>query len=140
MIEDGEAYVLRPIGRVESSLVEPERAPKQGDEEAPDAWLVLDDEISEGARDLEEGQHIVVLTWLHQAGRDVLVVHPRSDPNRPLQGVFSIRSPARPNPIGLHRVTILAIDGNRLKVSNLEAIDETPVLDIKPVLTGVDER
>lgn len=133
-------YVLRPIGIVESPLVDAAAAPKQGDEGAPNAWIVLRPAVSEGLRDLSVGDEVVVLTWLDRAERDVLVVRPRSDPNRPEQGVFSTRSPARPNPIGLHRVTILSIDGARMLVSNLEAIDRTPVLDIKPVLRGVDER
>lgn len=133
-------YILQPIGVVESSLVDAAAAPRQGDEGAPNAWLVLHPSVAEGLRDLSVGDEVVVLTWLDRAERDVLVVRPRSDPNRPEQGVFSTRSPARPNPIGLHRVTILSIDGARMLVSNLEAIDRTPVLDIKPVLRGVDER
>lgn len=128
--------VLRPIGRVESSLTELADAPKQGDGSVPDAWLAFDDEVSEGLRDLEPGSEIIVLTWLHRASRDVLVVHPRGDPANPQRGVFSTRSPARPNPIGLHRVEIVAVDGTRLQVKNLEAIDGTPILDIKPVRTG----
>ncbi len=128
--------VLRPIGRVESSLTELADAPKQGDESASDAWLAFDDEVSEGLRDLEPGSEIIVLTWLHRASRDVLVVHPRGDPANPQRGVFSTRSPARPNPIGLHRVEIVAVDGTRLQVKNLEAIDGTPILDVKPVRTG----
>jgi tRNA-Thr(GGU) m(6)t(6)A37 methyltransferase TsaA len=136
----GSELLLHPIGRVESPLTDPELAPKQGDEGAPDAWIVLEPGVSMAARDLEKGQDIVVLTWLHQADRAIQVVHPRSDPSRQLQGVFSTRSPDRPNPIGLHRVRLLAIDGNRLKVRHLEAIDGTPVLDIKPVLRGLAER
>jgi tRNA-Thr(GGU) m(6)t(6)A37 methyltransferase TsaA len=136
----GTEFVLRPVGHVQSELTDPALAPRQGDEGAPEAWLVLDAEMSEAARNLEVGQEVVVLTWLHRAERNVLVVRPRSDPSRPEQGVFSTRSPARPNPIGLHRTTITAIEGNRLKVSALEAIDGTPLLDIKPVLREIDER
>jgi tRNA-Thr(GGU) m(6)t(6)A37 methyltransferase TsaA len=136
MTED--AYRLQPIGRVESALIDRSKAPRQGDEGAPDAWLVFDAAVADGARDLEVGAEILVLTWLHAASRDVLRVHPRGDETIPLHGVFSTRSPDRPNPIGLHRVTIIAIDGGRIHVSNLEAIDGTPILDIKPVLDGRD--
>jgi tRNA-Thr(GGU) m(6)t(6)A37 methyltransferase TsaA len=136
MTED--AYRLQPIGRVESVLIDRSKAPRQGDEGAPDAWLVFDAAVADGARDLEVGAEILVLTWLHAASRDVLRVHPRGDETIPLHGVFSTRSPDRPNPIGLHRVTIIAIDGGRIHVSNLEAIDGTPILDIKPVLDGRD--
>lgn len=134
MIKDRD--VLRPIGRVESSLTEPADAPKQGDESSPDAWLAFNDEVAEGLRDLEPGSEIIVITWLHRASRDVLVLHPQGDPANPQRGVFSTRSPARPNPIGLHRVEIIAVDGTRLQVKNLEAIDGTPILDVKPVRTG----
>ena len=127
-------YEVRPIGVVESSLVELADAPRQGDEGAPDAWLVIDPTLYAAMRDLEAGQHVIVLTWLDRARRDVLVTRPRDDPNRPEEGVFSTRSPDRPNPIGLHEVMIVAIDGERLKVRPLEAINGTPVLDIKPVL------
>jgi tRNA-Thr(GGU) m(6)t(6)A37 methyltransferase TsaA len=130
----------RPIGRVESSLTELEDAPRQGDEGAPDAWLVLDPAVTEGLHGLEEGSDVVVLTWLDRADRDVLSVHPRGDTTRPVAGVFATRSPDRPNPIGLHRVTVLAVDGGRLHVSGIEAVDGTPVLDVKPVLGAVDER
>jgi tRNA-Thr(GGU) m(6)t(6)A37 methyltransferase TsaA len=133
-----DAYRLQPIGRVESALIDRSKAPRQGDEGAPDAWLVFDAAVADGARDLEVGAEILVLTWLHAARRDVLTVHPRGDETIPLHGVFSTRSPDRPNPIGLHRVTIVAIDGGRIHVSNLEAIDGTPILDIKPVLDGRD--
>jgi tRNA-Thr(GGU) m(6)t(6)A37 methyltransferase TsaA len=135
-----EQFVLRPIGVVKSTLTDAASAPKQGDEGAPDAWLVFDPAVSEGLRNLAVGDEVVLLTWLDRADRDVLVVQPRNDPARPEQGVFSTRSPARPNPIGLHRVMILAIDGLRMQVSNLEALDGTPVLDVKPVLRGIDER
>ena len=125
---------------MESSLSEPGEAPLQGDEGAPDAWLVLNPAVSEGLRGLQPGTDVLVLTWLDRASRDVLTVHPRGDTERPATGVFNTRSPDRPNPIGLHRVTILAIDGNRVHVRNLEALDQTPVLDVKPVLRAIAER
>jgi tRNA-Thr(GGU) m(6)t(6)A37 methyltransferase TsaA len=127
-------YLLRPIGRVESPLADPDQAPKQGDEGSPDAWLVFDPAVAKGLGDLAPGTDVLLLTWLDRASRDVLAVHPRGDATRPLTGVFSTRSPDRPNPIGLHRVTILAIDGSRVLVRDLEAIDGTPILDVKPVL------
>lgn len=135
-----EQLVLRPVGRVESTLTDAASAPKQGDEGAPDAWLVFDPAVSDALRNLAVGDDVVLLTWLDRSPRDVLVVQPRNDVTRPETGVFSTRSPARPNPIGLHRVTILSIDGLRIQVSNLEALDGTPVLDVKPVLRGIDER
>jgi tRNA-Thr(GGU) m(6)t(6)A37 methyltransferase TsaA len=127
-------HLLRPVGRVESSLVDRALAPKQGDEGAPEAWLVLDAAMAPAARDLRVGDEILVLTWLDRAERDVLAVHPRDDRARPLTGVFSTRSSDRPNPIGLHATEIVAIEGTRIRVRNLEAIDGTPLLDIKPVL------
>jgi tRNA-Thr(GGU) m(6)t(6)A37 methyltransferase TsaA len=134
------AYVIRPIGRVESPLTDPATAPKQGDEGAPAAWLVFERDVSEGLRDLSAGTEVIVLTWFDRAARDVLVVHPRGDTTHPPTGVFSTRSPSRPNPIGLHRVTILSIDGPRMLVRDLEAIDGTPIVDIKPVLGSISER
>jgi tRNA-Thr(GGU) m(6)t(6)A37 methyltransferase TsaA len=133
-------YDIRPIGWVESPLVDRDVAPRQGDEGAPDAWLVLDPTMRPGIRDLDVGTEVIVLTWLDRAHRDVLLVHPRDDQDAPLQGVFSTRSPDRPNPIGLHHVQILAIDDTRIRVRNLEAIDRTPVVDIKPLLGPVGER
>jgi tRNA-Thr(GGU) m(6)t(6)A37 methyltransferase TsaA len=121
-------------------LTDRTQAPKQGDEGAPDAWLVFDPAVSEGLRDLRVGTDVIVLTWLDRARRDVLRVHPRGDPRRPETGVFSTRSPDRPNPIGLHRVAILAIDGTRMRVRNLEALDGTPIVDVKPVLDAETER
>ncbi|MEX2549900.1 MAG: tRNA (N6-threonylcarbamoyladenosine(37)-N6)-methyltransferase TrmO [Nitriliruptoraceae bacterium] len=121
---------------MESPLRDPADAPKQGDEAAGEAWLVLDEAVHEGFRDVEAGSEIVVLTWLHLARRDTLVVHPRGDPEAAERGVFSTRSPARPNPIGLHRVGVVAVEGTRIRVRNLEAVDGTPVLDIKPVAHG----
>lgn len=131
-------YHLQPIGRVESPLLDRGAAPLQGDEGAPDAWLVFDEAVGEGLRDLRPGSEVIVLTWLDRARRDVLSVHPRGDPMNPEQGVFSTRSPDRPNPIGLHRVRIVAIDAGRIRVGDLEAIDGTPVLDVKPILDPFD--
>jgi tRNA-Thr(GGU) m(6)t(6)A37 methyltransferase TsaA len=131
---------VRCIGRVESPLVHRAEAPRQGDEGAPDAWLALDPAVAPAVRDLEAGQEVLVLTWLDRADREVLVVHPRDDPDRPPTGVFSTRSPDRPNPIGLHRVQVVAVEGTRLRVRHLEALDGTPVLDIKPVLGPIGER
>ena len=130
------AYEIRPVGHVESPLVDRASAPKQGFEGAPQAWLVFHPDVTEGIRDLAVGAEIFVLTWLHQARRDVLAVHPRDDPRNPETGVFSTRSQDRPNPIGLHRVTIAAVDGLRVLVRDLEAFDCTPILDVKPVLAG----
>lgn len=129
-------YEIRPIGYVESPLVDRATTPKQGFEGAPQAWLVFDSEVAEGIRDLAVGTDVFVLTWLHQAERGVLAVHPRDDPRNPETGVFSTRSQDRPNPIGLHRVHIAAIDGTRVLVRGLEAFNGTPLLDVKPVLPG----
>ena len=129
-------YEIRPIGHVESVLDDRDTAPKQGFEGAPDAWLVFYPDVAEGIRDLAVGAEIYVLTWLHQAQRDVLALRPRDDPRNPETGVFSTRSQDRPNPIGLHRVHIAAIDGPRVLVRDLEAFDGTPIVDVKPVLAG----
>jgi tRNA-Thr(GGU) m(6)t(6)A37 methyltransferase TsaA len=133
-------YEVVPIGRVESSLREREQAPRQGDEGAPPAWLVFEPRVTGGIRDLRVGDRIVVLTWLDRSDRDVLLTRPRDDPARPETGVFSTRSPDRPNPVGIHRVRILAVEGVRIRVSDLEAIDGTPIIDVKPVLHPVEER
>jgi tRNA-Thr(GGU) m(6)t(6)A37 methyltransferase TsaA len=119
---------------VESPLVDLRTAPKQGSEGAPEAWLVFDPEMRDAMSDLQPGDEAFVLTWLHRAERDVLRVHPRDDRSNPERGVFSTRSSDRPNPIGLHRVEVIAVDGLRVQVSDLEAIDGTPVVDMKPVL------
>jgi tRNA-Thr(GGU) m(6)t(6)A37 methyltransferase TsaA len=132
---NGTRFEVEAIGRVESPLTDLASAPRQGDEGAPDAWLVFDPLVLEGLHGIRPGDEVVVLTWLDRARRDVLRVHPRGDVSRPQQGVFSTRSPHRPNPIGLHRVTIATIDGGRVRVRNLEALNGTPVLDIKPVLS-----
>lgn len=133
-------YVVRPIGRVESPLVERAQAPRQGDEGAPEAWLVFEPDVREGLSNLEVGSDVLLLTWLDRGRRDVLTVHPRGDLTRPAEGVFNTRSPDRPNPIGLHRVTILAIEDLRMRVRDLEALDGTPIVDVKPVLGGIAER
>jgi tRNA-Thr(GGU) m(6)t(6)A37 methyltransferase TsaA len=112
----------------------------QGDEGAPVAWLVFEDDVADALQDVQVGADVLVLTWLHRARRDVLQVHPRGDQTRPLTGVFSTRSPDRPNPIGLHRVTLMSVDGTRVQVRNLEALDGTPILDLKPVLEPIGER
>lgn len=125
---------LRPIATVRSALTDLASAPKQAHEGAPEAWLEFDPAMLDALDGLRVGDEIVVLTWLDRADRDVLRVHPRGDVSNPVQGVFSTRSPARPNPIGLHEVRIIAIDGTRVRVSELEAVDGTPVLDVKPVL------
>lgn len=125
---------LRQIGTVESSLTDPRSAPKQGQEGAPDAWLAFDEGVLEGLADVRPGDRVIVLTWLDRAQRDVLRVHPRDDPATPLTGVFSTRSADRPNPIGLHEVEVLAVEGARLRVRPLEALDGTPIVDVKPVL------
>jgi len=133
-------YVVTPIGRVESPLFDRAMAPKQGDEGAPEAWLVFQPGVRDGLRDLRAGTDVLVLTWLDRARRDVLLVHPRGDPTRPETGVFSTRAPDRPNPVGLHRVTVLEVDGLRVRVRDLEALDGTPIVDVKPVLGPIGER
>jgi tRNA-Thr(GGU) m(6)t(6)A37 methyltransferase TsaA len=133
-------YELRPIGRVESPLTDRAAAPKQGDEGAPRARVVLLPEFREATSGLREGDEVLVLTWLHLGRRDVLFVHPRGDAKRPLTGVFATRSPDRPNPIGLHAVAIEAVEEDAITVRDLEAIDGTPVLDVKPILGKRSER
>jgi tRNA-Thr(GGU) m(6)t(6)A37 methyltransferase TsaA len=133
-------YDVRPIGWVESPLLDRESAPRQGDEGAPDAWIAFTNDVGEALADLAVGDEVIVLTWLDRADRGVLTTHPRGDLSRPVTGVFSTRSADRPNPIGLHRVQIAAIDGTRVKVCALEAIHGTPIVDVKPVLGSFDER
>jgi tRNA-Thr(GGU) m(6)t(6)A37 methyltransferase TsaA len=127
-------YTIEPIGVVRSELTRLEDAPMQGDEGAPEAWLEINRSFTPGIAGLKPGDELILLTWLHLAQRDVLQVHPRGDINRPLTGVFATRSPDRPNPIGLHRVSILEVKEQGLRVAPLEAIDGTPIVDIKPVL------
>jgi tRNA-Thr(GGU) m(6)t(6)A37 methyltransferase TsaA len=133
-------FTVRPIGRVQSPLTSTADAPRQGDEGAPDAYLILDPDVQAGLDGLAVGDEMILLSWLHEADRSVLKVHPRDDLSRPEQGVFTTRASSRPNPIGLHRVRVLGIDGRRLHVSSLEAIDGTPIVDLKPVLRSIEER
>ncbi|MFH2011431.1 MAG: tRNA (N6-threonylcarbamoyladenosine(37)-N6)-methyltransferase TrmO [Pseudomonadota bacterium] len=133
MIENN--YIIEPIGFIRSELSSREAAPHQGYEGAPDAWLEVNSIVAEGLEGIALGDEIIVITWFHKSNRDVLKVHPRGDKKMPLTGVFSTRSPNRPNPIALHRVTVLETTGNRLRVGPIEAIDGTPVIDIKPVLS-----
>ncbi len=135
-IMDSAVYTLEPIGWVRSELTQLEDAPMQGDEGAPQAWLELTPSAAPGLAGIAAGAELLVFTWLHLAQRDVLQVHPRGDIDRPLTGVFATRSPDRPNPVGLHRVRVLEVAERNLRVVPLEAIDGTPVLDIKPVLAG----
>ena len=134
------SFTLVPIGWVSSRLVDRQAAPRQGDEGAPDCFLVFEEAVIPALAGVGPEADFLVLTWLHQAQRAVLQTHPRSDMSRPLEGVFNTRSPDRPNPIGLHRVRVLAVDGNRVQVANLEAIDGTPILDVKPVLGDISDR
>lgn len=127
---------LVPIGYVKSSLFNIGDAPNQGYEGAPDAWIEINDHFSDGLKGIVVGENIILLTWFHQSKRGVLEVHPQNNMNNPLTGVFATRSPDRPNPIGLHHVNLLVISGNKIKVGPLEAIDGTPVIDIKPVLSA----
>ena len=125
---------LVAIGRVESPLTDRAAAPKEGSERAPDAWLVIEPGVAAGLDGLRAGDEIIVLTWLHRADRGVLRVHPRDDPSNPERGVFTTRSADRPNPIGLHRAEVAAVDGRRVLVRGIEAVDGTPVVDLKPAL------
>src|SRR5262249_21698145 len=129
------AFSVVPVGVVRSSLIERRGAPRQGDEGAPDAWIEVKPDLADALSGLRVGDEVVLITWLHQSKRDVLKVHPRGNPSNLLTGVFATRSPDRPNPLGLHRVVVREIDGARLRVGPLEAIDGTPVVDIKPVLS-----
>jgi tRNA-Thr(GGU) m(6)t(6)A37 methyltransferase TsaA len=128
------SFDIRAIGRVESALRDLKSAPKQADEGAPSAWLVFAPEVGPGLQGLRIGDEVVLITWLDRADRNLLSIHPRGDTSKAQQGVFSTRSPHRPNPIGLHKVTITAVDGLRLQVRGLEALDDTPIVDLKPVL------
>jgi tRNA-Thr(GGU) m(6)t(6)A37 methyltransferase TsaA len=129
-------YSIKPIGFIRSDLTSLDAAPRQGDEGAPEAWLELTPQSAPGLAGIVVGDELFLITWLHRANRDTLQVHPRGDRTRPLTGVYATRSPDRPNPIGLHRVTVLEITSNKLRVAPLEAIDSTPIIDIKPILKG----
>jgi tRNA-Thr(GGU) m(6)t(6)A37 methyltransferase TsaA len=131
---------LVPIAYVESELHDRSEAPRQGDEGAPDAWLAFSAEVADGLRGVTVGADLLVLTWFHLSDRTELLTRPRSDPNNPITGVFNTRSPNRPNPIGIHRVRVLSVDGTRVKVTDMEALDGTPVIDVKPVLDRNRER
>lgn len=133
-------FIINSIGVVRSPLTDLEIAPRQGDEGAPDAWLELAPHLSGGMLGMSVGDELIVLTWLHEARRDVVQVHPRGDRTRPLTGVFATRSPHRPNPIGMHQVTVKEIEDARIKVGPLEVIDGTPLVDIKPLLGPVETR
>lgn len=134
-LDQVDSYLVRPIGIVRSTLTRREDCPHQGWEGAPDAWLEIDPAFAEGLDGITPGRDVVLLTWFHEARRDILRVHPRGDPENPLRGVFVTRSPDRPNPVGLHRVEVLEIEKRgRLRVCPLEALDGTPIVDIKPVL------
>ncbi|HEX7045242.1 MAG TPA: tRNA (N6-threonylcarbamoyladenosine(37)-N6)-methyltransferase TrmO [Burkholderiales bacterium] len=137
---DTDQFVLQAIGVIRSPISTRADAPCQGDEGGVDAWIEIADRVAAGLTGLKAGDELLIFTWLHAANRDVLQVHPRRKLDRPLLGVFATRSPDRPNPIGLHRVSLLAIQGNRLRVAPMEAIDGTPVVDIKPVLRTIVER
>jgi tRNA-Thr(GGU) m(6)t(6)A37 methyltransferase TsaA len=139
MNQSREEYVLHPIGHIRSALRALDQAPRQGSEGAPDAWLDVNSDVARGLLDIAAGDELIVITWLHRADRDVLEVHPRADPKNPLAGVFATRSPHRPNPLGLHRVTVREIVGARLLIGPIEAIDGTPVIDLKPVLLDFSE-
>ena len=128
------SYEIVPIGVVESPLTDRETAPKQGHEGSPEAWLVFEPRVLQALDGIAAGNEVILLTWLDRADRDVLRVHPRGDLANPIQGVFNTRSPDRPNPVGLHQVQIVSIDGVRVRVRNLEALDGTPIVDVKPVL------
>ena len=132
------SYTLEAVGFIRSTLKRREEAPRQGSEGGPDAWLEIEPQFAEALLGMEVGHELIVITWLHEARRDVLKVHPRSDESRPLTGVFYTRSPARPNPIGLHPVTVREIDGRRVKIGPIEAFDGTPVVDIKSASARAD--
>jgi tRNA-Thr(GGU) m(6)t(6)A37 methyltransferase TsaA len=139
MTGDLDSYPLHAIGIVRSPLRDRNKAPNQGSEGAPDAWIELAPSVQEGLDRIEAGDELILITWLHESRRDVLKTHPRGDESVPLTGVFATRSPDRPNPLGLHAVTVLEIAGRELKVGPLEAVDGTPVVDIKPVLRALPD-
>jgi tRNA-Thr(GGU) m(6)t(6)A37 methyltransferase TsaA len=128
------SYEIVPIGEVESPLSDKATAPKQGREGSPEAWLVFEPAVLDGLDGMAPGDEVILLTWLDRADRDVLRVHPRDDVSNPMRGVFNTRSADRPNPIGLHQIHIVEIEGNRVRVRDLEALDGTPIVDVKPVI------
>lgn len=128
-----EEYSLHPVGHIRSTLQALDKAPRQGSEGAPDAWLELHPTLARALGGIAVGDDVIIITWLHRADRDVLETHPRNDRAIPLTGVFATRSPDRPNPLGLHRVTVREITGTRLRIGPIEAIDGTPVVDVKAV-------
>jgi tRNA-Thr(GGU) m(6)t(6)A37 methyltransferase TsaA len=130
---------LQVVGRIRSALRSQDEAPRQGSEGAPDAWLDVDPAFAPALRGVAAGDEVIVITWLHRGNREVLQVHPRGDPEIPIAGVFATRSPDRPNPLGLHRVTVREISGTRLRIGPIEAIDGTPVVDIKAVLEDTED-
>ena len=134
-VDNTDPYVLLPVGIVRSKLKRREDCPRQGWEGAPDAWVEIDSAFAEGLDGITPGLEVILLTWFHKARRNVLKVHPRNNPENPLRGVFTTRSADRPNPVGLHRVEVLEVDmQGRLRVRPLEALDGTPIIDIKPIL------
>jgi tRNA-Thr(GGU) m(6)t(6)A37 methyltransferase TsaA len=134
-------FEVTAIGRVESPVTDVASSPRQADEGAPEAWLVFPQDVLEGLRSIQPGDEVILITWLDRARRDVLSVHPRGDTSRAQKGVFSTRSAHRPNPIGLHRVEITTIDDGRMRVRHLEVLDGTPIIDVKPILSGeIDQR
>ena len=134
------SYTIEPIARVESSLQSRADAPRQADEGAPPAWLVFDESVRTALADIRPGDHLILITWFDRADRAVQQVHPRGDTTRPATGVFSTRSPDRPNPLGLHEVTVTAIDDLRVQIDHLEALNGTPIVDVKPVLGRISRR
>lgn len=138
MPQPSDTFSLTPIGYIRSALGDLAHAPHQGAEGAPDAWIELDPQYTAGSKGLSAGREVIVLTWFHLADRAVLEIHPRGERDRPLTGVFATRSPHRPNPIGLHRVTVREIAGNRIRVGPIEAVDGTPIVDIKIVIATDD--
>ena len=136
----GGEYAVRSIGVVRSGLVSRAHAPRQPDEGAPSADVVFDESVVPALAGIAVGDRLELLTWLHLADRSTLTTYPRGDTARPLTGVFATRSPDRPNPVGLHTVTVTAVDGNVVRVDGLEAVDGTPVIDLKPALGFVDQR
>jgi tRNA-Thr(GGU) m(6)t(6)A37 methyltransferase TsaA len=130
-VTESQSFEVRSIGVVRSTLKTRDEAPRQGWLGAPAAWIELVPAVRDGLLGLEPGRDLDILTWLHLADRDRLQVHPRGDDEAPLRGIFTTRSPARPNPIGLHRVTVLEVEEGRIRVEPLEAVDGTPVVDIK---------